>query len=86
MKHLALAEFWKHYKKLPKDVQKLADKNFSLLKENPRHPSLHFKKVGKNLWSARVGQKYRAVAFGVPEGFAWFYIGPHKEYERILDQ
>ncbi|WP_016879692.1 hypothetical protein [Chlorogloeopsis fritschii] len=31
--------------------------------ENPLHPSLHFKKVGKNLWSARVSSGYRALAF-----------------------
>lgn len=37
-----------------------ADKNFALLKDNPRHPSLHFKKVG-TLWSARVGEQYRAL-------------------------
>jgi len=29
---------------LPKPIQKLADKNFELLKTNPFHPSLHFKK------------------------------------------
>jgi mRNA-degrading endonuclease RelE of RelBE toxin-antitoxin system len=54
LKHLALKEFWEHYHKLPKHIQKKANKNFRLLKENPRHPSLHFKKVGSGLWSARV--------------------------------
>ena len=28
----------------------LADKNYALLKDNPRHPSLQFKKVGR-FWS-----------------------------------
>lgn len=42
-------------------VQKVAGHNFDLLKENPTHPSLHFKKVGK-LWSVRVGPHYRALA------------------------
>jgi hypothetical protein len=42
-------------------VQQLADENFALLKSNPQHPSLHFKKVGR-FWSARVGLQYRALA------------------------
>lgn len=48
MKHLTLPRFWNLYRQLPKDVQKLADKNYRLLKVNPLHPSLHFKKVGKH--------------------------------------
>ena len=40
--------------KLPEHVRALADKNYALLKENPQHPSLHFKKVGR-FWSVRVG-------------------------------
>jgi hypothetical protein len=31
-----------------------ADKNYALLKENPQHPSLQFKKIGR-FWSVRVG-------------------------------
>ena len=48
MKHLTLPLFWQHYQSLPKKVQKLADKNFQLLKSNPTHPSLHFKKQDIN--------------------------------------
>jgi hypothetical protein len=33
------------------NVRLLADKNYALLKENSRHPSLQFKKI----WSALVG-------------------------------
>ena len=40
-------EFWALYEKLPKDIQGLADKNFALLKENPEHPSLYLKTVGR---------------------------------------
>ncbi len=39
---------------LPAEVRELADKNFELLKENPRHPSLQLKRI-EELWSARVG-------------------------------
>jgi len=52
--HFTSPSFWKEYEKLPKHIQKLADKNFEILRENSMHPSLHFKKVG-NYWSVRVG-------------------------------
>jgi hypothetical protein len=38
------------YEQLPPDIQKLADRSFELLKRDARHPSLHFKKVGR-FWS-----------------------------------
>ncbi|TWU29365.1 hypothetical protein Pla144_01410 [Bythopirellula polymerisocia] len=61
MKHFADSDFWQAYHRLPKHVQRLADKNFRLLKSNPSHPSLSFKKIGR-LHSARVGIHYRALA------------------------
>jgi hypothetical protein len=51
MTHFASPSFWVCYEKLPMEIQILADKNFVLLKQNPAHPSLHFKKVGL-YWSA----------------------------------
>ena len=52
------------YKKLPADIRARADKQFELLKANPQHPSLHFKKFGdrkgQEIWSAQVTLKYRA--------------------------
>jgi len=33
------------YEALPADVRALADKNFGLLQSDPRHPSLHFKRI-----------------------------------------
>ena len=30
--------FWACYRKLPREIQQLADKKFELLKQNPRHP------------------------------------------------
>lgn len=83
MKHFAPPEFWKCYLKLPKSVQQLADRNFQRLKQDPTHPSLHFKKIGR-LRSARVGQHYRALAVEADDGLVWFWIGPHAEYDRII--
>jgi hypothetical protein len=51
-------------------VQSLADKNFALLKANPRHGSLQLKKVAEDVYSVRVGLEYRALAFDLGEHFA----------------
>jgi hypothetical protein len=83
MKHFTHPRFWQQYEKLPAEVQQLADKNFALLKSNPQHPSLHFKRVGR-FWSVRVGLDYRALAVDGPEGPIWFWIGDHTEYDRLL--
>jgi len=63
----------------------MARRNFDLLKENPRHPSLHFKKVGK-LWSVRVEPHHRALAVEDEADFIWVWIGAHDEYGRIIKQ
>lgn len=86
MKHMTLPSFWQYYQQLPKEVQELADKNYALLKVNPRHASLHFKKIGKRqqLWSVRVGEHYRALGSEKPEGVVWFWIGTHAEYDKLL--
>jgi hypothetical protein len=83
MKHFATTEFWNHYQQLPTEVQKLADKNFALLKQDPRHPALRLKKVGI-YWSARVGLRCRVLAKERAEGLVWFWIGSHDQYERLL--
>ena len=86
MNHRALPRFWECYRRLPTDVQELADKNYELLKLDPYHPSLHFKKVGgsKHLWSVRVGGHFRALGVAKPEGLVWFWIGTHAEYDSLL--
>ena len=55
----------------PPDIQRLADQSYELLKRDPKHGSLHFKKVGR-FWSARVGIHYRAVAVQEKEDFIGF--------------
>jgi len=70
---------------LPVEVQIRARKAHRLWRENPRHPSLHFKKVGK-VWSARVDDNFRVLAKVTEDTAYWFWIGPHVEYERLLSQ
>jgi hypothetical protein len=83
MKHNARASFWKYLEQLPTDVQELAHKNFALMQADERHASIRLKKVGK-LWSARVGENYRALAYQTEVGLVWFWIGPHHEYDKFL--
>lgn len=83
MIHYASPAYWACYKTLPKGIQAVAAKSFRLLEANPKHPSLHFKKV-REYWSVRVGIEYRALAIPVADGLLWFWIGTHGEYDRLI--
>ena len=83
MKHFASSRFWSSYEKLPDSIKKLADKQFKLLKTNPRHPSLHFKEI-RQYRSVRVGLAYRALAIEVEGGLLWFWIGTHADYDDLI--
>ena len=83
MRHFTSPLFWEAYGKLPHDVRALADKNYALLKDNPRHPSLQLKKAGR-FWSVRIGARYRALAVEVDGGLLWFWIGSHADYDAIV--
>lgn len=85
MKHYATSRFWSCYEQLPKEVQAQADKQFALLKANASHPSLRFKKVGQ-FWSARVNDRVRSLAIPDGDDLIWFWIGSHREYERVLNK
>lgn len=81
--HRTTPQFWERFYALPEPTQRLARKNFELLKVNPNHPSLHFKKVGQ-YWSARVGLSHRALAVEDGADFIWVWIGSHDEYDRLI--
>ncbi len=83
MRHVATDDFWKCYDALPDQVHRQADKSFALLKQDPSHPSLHFKKIGRR-WSARVGRSHRALALEIDGGFLWYWIGSHDDYDRLI--
>ena len=81
--HRTTVKFWLRFRRLPQVVQNRVDKSFELLRDNPRHPSLHFKKIGA-FWSVRVDIAYRALAVQEGEDFIWVWIGSHDEYERMV--
>ena len=84
VRHRANPKYWRFYEQLPPRVQRLADANFALLKQDPHHPSLHFKKAGR-FWSVRAGIHFRAVAVEKGEELVWFWIGRHDEYESVIE-
>jgi hypothetical protein len=83
VKHFASRRFWRLYDALPADIRAVADKNHQLLKADPAHPSLHFKKIGK-LRSARVGIHHRALAVEVEGVLGGSGLARHDEYERLI--
>lgn len=83
--HRTTARFWTSFARLPEAAQKVARKNFELLKENRAHPSLHFKKVG-TLWSVRIGINHRGLAVEDGEDFIWVWVGAHDEYKRLIEK
>jgi mRNA-degrading endonuclease RelE of RelBE toxin-antitoxin system len=49
------------YARLPKSIQRKADRQFDYLSSDLRHPSLHAKKYQghNNLWQARIDRSWR---------------------------
>jgi hypothetical protein len=80
--HSATPRFWRCYQELPERDREQADRAFALLRQNPRHPSLPFKQVGR-FWSVRVGPAIRALAVEDGEDFIWVWVGRHDEYDRM---
>ena len=76
-----LKNFCLLYENLSKDVQKLADETFSLLKEDPKNTSLQIATVGR-YWSVRIGENNRALGVEVgDEGLLLCWFGSHADYE-----
>jgi hypothetical protein len=83
LKYRATPDFWYYYRQLPNEIQDLANRCYEQLKQDSRYPSLHFKKVGQ-FWSVRIGIHYRALAVEENDDLAWFWIGTHAEYDKLL--
>ena len=65
-------------------MQRQADRAYALLKEDPRHPSLHLKRIGR-FWSVRVVLRHRSLAIDAGnDTLLWVWIGTHAEYDQLL--
>jgi hypothetical protein len=76
-------DFWRQYHALPEPARIAARKSFRLWQQDAFHPSLHFKKIGGEKWSVRVGNHYRAVGKFAGDTMIWDWIGSHAEYDHI---
>lgn len=79
-------DFLKAYRRLPKEIREQARKAYRLFKENPTHPSLHFKSIhpSQPFYSARISRGYRAVGIRTDDVIIWFWIGSHTDYDKLI--
>ena len=86
LKSRATSRFWAAYRALPPEIRVAAQKAYRLFRENPKHPSLQFKKVHNSepVYSVRVTVGYRALGLLENDEVAWFWVGSHDEYDRLL--
>lgn len=87
MKSRATPRFWAAYRDLPPEIKAAARKAYQLFRENAHHPSLQFKKIHQRdpIYSARVTLGYRALGLLEDGEIAWFWIGTHAAYDRLLE-
>jgi mRNA-degrading endonuclease RelE of RelBE toxin-antitoxin system len=78
-------EFREAFARLPEEIRRQAREAHKLFRENPRHPSLRFKKVNPEggIYSVRVGLGYRALGAMQGSRIVWYWIGSHADYDRL---
>ena len=79
-------QFWRLFSDLPFNVQQAAKLAYRLFLSNPAHPGLQFKKLEgeDDIYSARIGLGYRALAVMKKDRIVWYWIGSHSEYDRLV--
>ena len=80
----ANAQYWDCFNALPGDIQRIAREKYRLWEKDCFHPSLHFKPLMDDLWSARINQSYRAVGRRKGELIVWVWVGTHAEYDKLM--
>jgi hypothetical protein len=84
MKSKVDPSFWRRFNALPPEVQQAAHRSYEIWLENPFYPSLHFKRLGNEIWSVRIGIHYRATGYFLSrDTFVWDWIGTHEEYNKL---
>lgn len=71
---------------LPLQIRQSAREAYKFFNLNPNHPSLQFKKAHNTrpIYSVRINVDYRALGEIDGNDIIWFWIGPHREYEKLL--
>ena len=85
MKSNTTPRFWQLFAALPLEVRKLAAKNYQLWREDPQHPSLRFRrlKCTDDLYTVRIGDRYRAIGQMESGEITWDWIGTHADYDNL---
>jgi hypothetical protein len=88
VKSRTTAQFRSSFASLPKKVQDQTRQAYRQFKQDPRHPSLRFKKIHSELpiYSARISKNYRAVGQLDGDTVIWFWVGSHAEYDRLISR
>jgi mRNA-degrading endonuclease RelE of RelBE toxin-antitoxin system len=79
--------FYQLFARLPADAQRETRAAYRLFLQNPRNPSLHFKRLSQphpSVYSARVGAHYRALGTLEADTVTWLWIGTHDEYDKVI--
>ena len=87
MKSQLTADFLACFAKLPERVREQARKCYRMWRQNPLHPSLHFKRIHsqENLFAVRVGLGWRALGLLEGDTITWFWIGSHADYDTLIN-
>lgn len=86
MNSQTLPSFWAAYQALETSIRERARKAYKLWRQNPFHPSLHFKCINdeERIWSVRITLSFRALGVLDGDTVTWFWIGSHDDYERYF--
>jgi len=73
--------FVEAHRRLGSTIRAKADKALALLASNPRHPSLHLKRIRStpDLWEVRVDRSHRATLHIEGDCYVMRNIGKHDE-------
>jgi len=83
MRHFKDPAFLPLYAALPTNVQRLADKN-SRFSSTTRNTLLCISNAYATTFGRSASGGYRALAIEGKDGFQWFWIGSHGEYDALL--
>jgi mRNA-degrading endonuclease RelE of RelBE toxin-antitoxin system len=81
-----LPEFWRRYRALPAEVRAQAREAYRIFAVDPGHCSLRFKKLAgyDDVWSARIGRKYRVVGKRDGDTITRGWIGSHNDFDKLF--
>ena len=79
-------DFLACFAKLPNEVKEQARRCYRIWQENNSHPGLQFKPLQghDDLYSVRIGLRWRALGLVEGDTVTWFWIGSHADYDKLV--